>query len=818
MESFVQDLRYALRSQLRRPAFTAAVVLSLGLGIGAATTIFILVNATLLHPLPGEDPERIVTLYGTKEGTPGFLPISFLNYEDLRDQSRTLDGLAAFQWLRPSLLAGGEAERISCQIATENYFEIFGVQPAHGRLFTSQDPKAPGSNPVLVLSYRFWRLRFGGDPAIVGRTILLNGQQVTVAGVASEGFKGANTFFFNGPDLWIPMSMYEQMSPFRALLRDRSWGLFELVGRRTPGATHAEAVAELAVLTDRLEREHPDVNQGQGVQLLPLSEALVHPQQRTGYVNGSGILTATLGLLLLMTGANVASLMLARGVERRREVSLRLALGAGRLRLVRQLVTEGIVLALMGGCVGLLVGLWGPRFLWRFRPPFFLEGALDLGLSARVLLFTLAAALAMGILFGLAPALQALRDDLVRVLKEQAAAAGRMRFRVSFLQLLVIGQVALSLLALVGAGLFLRSVRHALSIDPGFRTGDILNVSFDAGAQGYDETRGRHFYRQVLDRVESLPGVVSATFSNSRPLNRGALYRLVEVEGDASPDADRRPPIRSHMVGPRYFETLGIPIRQGRAFTPQDRADAPLVAVVNETMARALWPGRDPVGQRFRDPDEDLLIQVVGVAADARYTSLGEPPTPLFYLPLEQIHAPEVTLQVRTREEPRSVLKPVLAEIRRLEAAMPFSNIETMEEALLLSLWAPRLGAALLSIFGLLALALATTGIYGVMAYSIGQRRHEIGIRTALGARRGEILGLILRQAAVIVGIGLALGLAGAMAGARLIGGLLYGTAPTDIVTYVATALLLAIVALSASFLAARRSVAADPARVLRSS
>jgi predicted permease len=819
MEILLRDLRYAARTLLRRPGFTLAAVLSLGLGIGANTTIFTLVNSVFLTAVPVAAPERVVVVYTNERDNPDFsyLPVSWLNYQDLRQQNDVLSGLAAFRWLRPSLLHGDRPERLFSQIVTDNYFAVLGVKPLLGRVFTAEDFATRSGGPVVFLAYAFWERRFGCDPSILGKDLVLNGRKLTVVGVGPRGFKGTNTM--NGPDLWIPMSMYEQLASQRSYLDNRGWRMFDMLGRLRPGVTTEKAQASFTVLAGRLERAYPADNKGQGIRVLPLAQAAIEPQQRAVYMRAGTVLMSVVGLLLLIACANVASLLLSRGIGRRKEIAIRLSLGPSRRRLVRQLVTESLLLSVFGGMVGVLVAVWGPRFLWRFRPPFFTETAIDLGLSTRVLLFTLAISLATGLLFGLAPALQAFNTDLVTALKTQVAVPAKSaRGRLPLRHLLIVSQVALSLLALVGAGLFLRSLRSAQHINPGFNITQIVNATYDLAGRGLDEARGRHFHRQVIERLEVLPGVRSATVSSNRPLHRGALYRRVLAEDDDRADRDRFPPVRTNTVGKDYFRTLAIPILQGRDFLHTDRSDTPLVAVVSEAMAKTYWPGRNPVGRRFRTPEDNLTFEVVGVARDAKYVTLGESPLPLFYVSIEQMYLPEVTVQVRVEHASvdRGMVETVRREVQALDRTLPLSYVESMGEEIDLALWGQRMAAVLLSVFALLALVLAATGIYGVMAYSVSQRTREMGIRMALGARRADVLRLILRQAMTIVAIGLALGLLGASAGSRVLAGLLYGVSATDLRTFTVFSLLLASVALLASLIAARRGVQVDPAITLR--
>lgn len=811
MESLVQDIRFALRSLVRRPGFTSSVVLLLGIGIGANVSIFTLVHEAFLSGLPIEEPESVAKVFTTDEKHPGLHPISFPNYEDLRDQNEVLEDLAAFQWLRPNYLSGERPERLFSQVVTPNYFELLGIEAAQGRVFT---PSENGRNaePVVVVTDTFWRSHLGGDPDAVGREIVLNGMQFTVVGVTPPGFKGTNVF--NGPDLWFPMSVYETVSPYRDNFDQRQWRMFEMLGRLKEGVTPREAEAAVQGIGERLAAEFPNVNEGRGLDLLPISQASVPPQQREVYVRGGALLMIVVGLLLLIACGNVASLILARSVARRREIAVRLALGAGRGRLVQHLLTESLLLGILGGGLGLLVAVWGPDLLWQFRPPFFTEQALDLSLDLPVLLFCLGTSIAAGILFGLTPALQASRPDLVPALKGESAGSVPRRFRMFDLRnALLVGQIALSVLALTGAGLFLRSLEHALELDPGFETEELIVMSFDLGAQGYSPAEGREFYRRLDQRLRGLPGVRAGSLASNRPLMPGALYREVVVEGQDLPDGQEAQVVRTNTVGHDYFETVGIDILKGRGFRAEDREDTTNVAVINETMAERLWLERDPIGRRFRalDPNADIPFRVIGIAADSKYTSLGEEAQPSLYLSIEQSYVPGVTLHVRTDGRPAVLLDTVRRAVQEIDPTLPLSHVYTMRQVLGISLWGQRMAAALLGVFAVLGLLLAAMGIYAAMAYSVRERSREIGIRMALGARKREILRLIIGRAMGVAVVGLVVGLILAGVGARLLANLLYGIEPTDPWTLLGVVLLLAAVALLASLAGARKGVAVPP-------
>lgn len=813
LDNLRKDLRYAFRSLAKRPGFTAAAVLSLALGIGANTTIFSVVNAAFLAPIPVERPERLAAVYTTDAQHPGFLPISYENFEDLRDQNRVFDDLVAVQWLMVSVTGGDTPERVFCQIVTGSYFDTLGVRAGVGRTFLPEDDSAPGRNPVVVLNHDFWEKRFNADPGLVGRTVLLNNREFTVVGIAPEGFKGTDRL--TSVDVWIPMSMYEQISNFRASFRDRSFRMFNMIGRLKPGVTLAQAEADLQRIGRQLEQTYPDNNKGMGVTSVPFNVASLEPNDREKYVRGGTFLMIVVGLLLLIACANLASLLLARASSRESEMAIRLAVGAKRGHLIRQLLVESLVLSLGGGLLGLLVAAWSSRFLWRLRPPFITENTpLALGIDVRVLAFTLLLSLMTGVLFGLAPALQSSRPNLVHSLTA-AARTRRPHRKFGLRDLLVVGQISLALIALIAAGLFLNSLRNAQNIDPGFDVDRLLVMSMDMGGQGYNEARGRGFYRQIVEDVKVLPGVVSATISSHRPLSRVGVLLQVVPEGQEDPSSAGTP-VRADVVGDNYFETVGIPILRGRGITAADRQGTRRVAVVNETMAKRFWPGQEAIGKRFDVGDGGEPTEIVGIARDAKYVDIGEPPTPYFYVPFAQDYVPTMTLYVRTEGSPAALLPQVRGKVQSLAPTLPLMDVQTVSQRRAGSLWAPRLGAVLLGSYGLLAFILAATGIYGVIAYSVSQRRREIGIRMALGAHRGHVVWLVILQAMGLLVVGLVIGIGGALAGGRLVAGMLFGISSTHLPTIAAVAALFATVALVASFIPANRATRVDATTALR--
>jgi len=819
METLMQDVRYGLRMLFRNPGFTVVAILSLALGIGANTTIFTLVNTVLLHPIPVRDPQTLVSPFTTdvknKDNQFNLFGISNPNYKDYLDQSGSFEGIAAFVGAAINLSGGGEPEQIAGDLVSGNFFALLGVQPALGRAFLPEEDRVEGARPVTVLGDRLWKRRFASDPSIVGKTINLNGQGFTVVGVAPPGFQGINTI--GGPDLWAPMAMHKQLlSGFTAEnFEDRRALLFNAVARLKPGVTLQQAEGELRTIAARLEKQYPTPNAGRSITLLPMSQTTVNPNIRRLFVMAGGLLMTVVAIVLLIACANVANLLLARATARRKEIAIRLSMGAGRLRLIRQLMTESVVLALLGGAAGFLVAFWARDLLLASRPPQFFFGQLELNLDARVLLFTLFVSLLTGIVFGLMPALQASRPDLVVELKERTGQPGHSGRRFNLRSLLVVAQVALSLVSLIGAGLFLRSLRNTERIDPGFDAKNLITLRFDVGAQGYDRVRGEEYQRRLLETVRAIPGVRAAALSANLPMG-GGIGRTVFPEGqEASAGAVGQFTTANEMsVG--YLDTLGIKLRRGRDIADTDREGAPLVVVINEAMAKQFWKGEDALGKRFKffgDPD---FRQVVGIVEDTKIFTLGEDAQPQAYIPVLQFYNPAMTLNVRAQTEGNALLPSVRRQVQALEPTMPLTNVQTAEDLIGQALWAPRMGAALLGIFGLIALVLAAIGIYGVMSYSVNQRTVEFGLRMALGASPSDVLGLVLRQGMLLVSIGLLIGIVTALFAMQLVKALLVGMSATDPMTFALISLLLAAVAALAGYVPARRATRVDPMVALR--
>src|SRR5882724_738294 len=813
LDEMLDDLRYALRMLAKTPIPTGAALLSLALGLGANSAIFALLKAVFLQPVPVARPAELVSIYTTDAVLPGTQNSSYRNYLDYRSGNHVFSGLLAYLPIKLNLLTGGDPVQVEAALVSGNYLGVLGVHPVVGRDFQPDEDRTPGSHPVAILGYGLWQRRFGADPHLVGRTVLFNGRAFTVVGIAPRGFHGPEVL--RATEVFVPMMMYDQVlvGPRRAFFLNRGALMLKMMGRLQPGVRLAAAEAELTTMARRLERAYPDDNQGRGLSLLPLAQSTISPWERKTYVLGGTVLGATVGLLLLIAAANVANLLLARALARRKEISIRLALGAGKGRLSRQLLTESTVLSLLGGGLGLFLASWGRSFLWSLRPPNIPE-SLDVSLDLRVLLFTFVVALATGLAFGMAPVTQLFSPALVAALKGESTAArtGGRRLR----NALVIGQVALSVVALVIAGLFLRSLWNAQRIDPGFAADRLLSVSFNVGAQGYDEPRGRAFYERVVERARTIPGVRGAALGEWQVLKGMLPMRPIGIGGVEVAAKGEPIYLQSQSVGPGYFETVGIPILRGRGFAGADRTDSRPVAVVNERMVKRFWPGQDPLGKRFTFLDDNRTVEVVGVAKDSKYNSLGEAPMAFAYLPIGQRFAPGMTLYARTAGSPAALVETVRKEVQSLDRSLPLSDAVTIADVLHDSLWSARLGAILLSIFGLLGLTLAGVGIYGVMTHHVEQRRREIGIRMALGAQSGDVVRLVLRQAMTLVAIGILVGLAGAVATARLLTSLLFGVGGGDLLTFVVTVAVLTLLALAASFLPAHRASGIDPYAVLK--
>jgi len=823
METLWQDIRYAVRMLMKNPGFSAIAILSLALGIGANTTIFTVVNAILLHPLPVKDISRLVevdtvdtkTLVTTANTTK--LGMSYPNCQDYAKQNQVFSGLSCIVGPLPLTWSGGaEPKQVLGQMVTANYFDVLGLAPARGRFFLPDEDTKPSGNNVAVLTYSLWVNKFGSDPNIVGKALTLNATPYTVIGVGPRGFKG--TFVFgNAEEVWIPVSMYPQVLAgfFKDNFNDRRFLTAGAVARLKDGVSLSAAEASLKTIASQLEKAFPKDNASRSVALTPLADAAVGVNNRSQLVLAGGLMMGIVGLVLLIACVNVANLLLAQAARREKEMSLRAALGAGRRRVIRQLLTESLVLAVLSGIVGIAIAYGGRAVLWSFRPPFILDGDLDIAFDSHVLFFTLSVSLLTAVLTGLAPALKVAQPNLIEVLKVGGRGGSVSWSRNRFRSLLVVTEIALALVALVGAGLFVRSMQNAQRVDPGFESRDLFVFAFDLGALHFDEDHAQQYFRAAIERAEASPGVAAATIASNFPLG-GGLGRTVFPEGQDEASGYRGTLTTLNDISPNFFRTLRIPLVSGREFSDSDRKDTAKVAIVNEAMAKQFWPNENALGKRFHFFGETDLREVVGIVRDTVVNAIGEEPQPLAYLPLTQDFSPAVTMQVRTTGKPQPVIATVRAHVQSLDTNVALTNWNTIGELLDQGLWAPRMGAALLAVFGGVALILAVVGVYGVLSYSVNQQTREIGIRMAMGAQTKSVLGLVVKQGMRLAIVGLVLGLVVAFAAMRLLSSLLFGVSPHDPLIFGGVALILVTAAVLACYIPARRAANMDPLAALR--
>jgi macrolide transport system ATP-binding/permease protein len=821
MRTLWQDARYGFRMLWKTPGFTAVAVLTLALGIGANSAIFSAVSAFILRPLPVEDAGRLVRVFETRVASgarPGDLDDSFSypDYVDYRDQTQTFEGLVVHRMEQAALGVNGQNDSLWGELVSGNYFDALRVRPAAGRGFLPDEDVTPGERPVVVISHNLWRNRFNSDPGIVGQNVTLNNQSFTVVGVAPEGFAG--TMFGLAMDFWVPVMMQEQITREGRWTDQRGDSRLDVVGRLKDGVTKEQAEADLTAVTRRLAEQYPESGRKNSRGVV-LSEVEGRFGQEAGTIKlGSGLALGVTALILLIACANVANLLLARSAARRKEIGIRLALGAGRWRVVRQLLTESVMLSLAAGALGLLVAFWATDLLRSLLPVLPYTIVLDMSPDARALAFTLAVSLLTGVVFGLAPAWQASRPDLVPVLKNETVALKGGSRRLTLRNALVVGQVAVSLLVLVCGGLLVKSFYRAQAINPGFKVENGLALKLNPGLLGYDEERGKNFFRELRERVGALPGVESAAFGNYLPLDNGSSSTgPVWAEGQPEPPPGEGMSTLYTTVGPGYFETLGIPVARGREFDQTDQKDSPRAVVVNEELAARLWPGDpDPAGKRLFVSNPERPRVVVGVAKNALYRTLGESPRPMMYQSLNQRYDSYMTLVVRTEGDPEALVKSIRQEIAALDRQLPVASVRTLRQHMTWALLGTRMGASLALAFGLLALALAAAGLYSVMAYTVSQRTREIGIRMALGAQARDVLRLVAGQGLALTAVGLALGLLAALAATRVLTSILYGVSATDPLTFAAIASLLFAVALLACYVPARRATKVNPTEALR--
>lgn len=817
MDRLIRDIRYALRRMGRSPVFTLVAIASLALGIGANTAIFTLVNAVLLRDQPVAEPERLVEVYEDQVEFP-WSPLSYPNLEDLVEGTAgVFEGVAASQYTFIPRDVGDEVTVLPAEMVNGDYFPVLGLTPALGRLLGPDDDVAEGAHPVTVLAYDYWQRAFGGDPAVVGTEIRLSGRSYAVVGVAPEAYTGNLRGL--APALYVPLAMINQLQPAQEnLLEQRGNHAVFTKARLAPGVGMAEARTAVAGVASRLKEELPDSWQAEeSFVLVPATEVVLFPPVDRVIIPAAALLMVVVALVLLIACANLASFLLARAADRRREVAVRLALGAGRSDLVRQLLTETILLAVIAGALGIGIAVGGLELLGRADLHLPIPIVLDLDPDATVLGFALAVSILSGILFGLAPALQSTNPDLATTLKNESTGGGRPR-RLTLRNGLVVGQVAMSIVLLVGAGLFLRSFEARQNVDPGFGAEPAVVLSLGIPSDRYgSEEEGRLFLDELQRQVGALPGVGRVGVTANLHMNLLSTSSVtINVDGMEPPPDRPGFSVDYTVVTPGFFAAAGIPILRGRNFSESDDADAPGVAIINQALADRFFPDRDPVGQTIRRPNGDEH-QVVGVARTTKVRTLGEAPRPFLYRPVGQQYQSFLMLVATTRGDATATVPAILAAIRSLDPDVPVYEAKTMERHLATQLVPGRLAALVLPMAAALALTLAALGLYGVVSYTVASRAREVGIRISLGADPRQVVRLLMRGGLRLVFVGGAIGVAAGLVLSQLLRSLLFGVATLDPVTFVGVPLLLAAVGFLAAWIPARRATRIDPSRALRS-
>jgi putative ABC transport system permease protein len=808
LETLAQDLRYGLWMMLKNPGFTAVVVLTLALGIGANTAIFTVVNAVLLQPLPFHEPEQLVRVWRSS-AEDDRTALSFPDFADIRAKQTVFERMAAWRSSDCTLTGQGDPVNLSGLVVTAELFPLLGVTPQLGRGFTPEEDQA--GNRAVILSHSLWQNRFNSDPNVAGKTVTINSQSYNVAGVMPVEFKFP---IRNDPvDLWVSLAaVAEGREP---LTSQRGWLAFGVIGRLKPNVTAPQAEAALRVIVDNLARQHTESSDFVSARVLPFHQEVVR-DVRLGLM----LMFGAVGCVLLIACANVANLLLQRATTRRKEIAIRAALGAGRRRIFRQLLTESLLLALGGGVIGWLLAVWLTTLLISLAPRG-LPRAPEAGMDARVLGFAVLVSLATGVIFGLAPALQAAKTDLNEALKDNSKGGGARSNR--FRNALIVVEVALTLMLLVCSGLLLNSFLRLQRVDPGFDSHNVLTFRIELPANRYSQqTQVAPFYQQLISRLEAAPGVKSVSAISHLPLSSNRGTTGFSIEGIATPPDNPVPYLTDfRAVTPGHFKTMGMQLIKGRDFTPRDELRSTQVAIINEALARRYFPNRDPLGKRVMpgigiDERPWMMREIVGVVRDSKHVSLREEPPPYIYLPHGQFPRHGMTLVVRAANDPKALIGVVQKEAHALDSELPVFNIRTLDQYMASSVAEPKFSALLLGLFAGLALTLSCIGLYGVMSYVVAQRTRELGIRMALGARTRDVLKLVVRQGMGLTLLGAAIGVAVAVALTRMMKSWLFGVSPTDPLTFAAAALLLTIVALLSCWIPARRATKVDPITALR--
>jgi predicted permease len=818
METIFQDIRYGIRMLLKNPAVSAVAVLTLALGIGANAAIFSGVSAFVLRPLPVPDPQQLVRPIELAEDRGISDEISYPDFVDYRNQATVFEAMSAEDMLSVALDSETQSDVIWGQAVSGSYFDVVRIKPLMGRTFLPEEDNAVGAHPVVVISHSLWQRRFGSDPNIVGQTLRLSNRGYQVIGVAPESFTGSK--FALSMDFWVPMAMVEELRRSKGLLPDRGSHWMNVLARLKPGVTIDQASAEMQSIAARLNQAYAN-DRSSDTSAKVLSEMDGRWGEATTVMKSAGaIAMAIVGLILLIACANVANLMLARAAARRKEIGIRLALGASRVRLIRQLLTESLLLSLLGGGFGLLLAYWVTDLMQGFVPVLQYTIVDDFfSLDSRALVFTLVISLATGLIFGLAPAWHSSNPEVVPILKGDLAAGQRGKGRrFSLRAALVVVQVALSLAVLVCGGLFIKSFRKAQTMDPGFGTKDALIATLDPELVGYDTERSRDFFRQIIERAQSLPGVEAAATARLLPLGDSSNFNgPILKEGETLPRGSAGRTIMTNVVSSGFFRAMQIPIVDGRDFDDRDNANAQRVVVINQQMAELLWPGESAVGKRIligtESPD---LAEVVGVVKTGKYRNLAEDPKPYFYYPMTQRRPANMSLVMRTSVDPRGLAASIRKEVQNIDRSVPVVSVKTMTEHLTYALWAPNMAASFSLAFGVLAILLSAIGLYSVMAYVVSQRTREVGIRMALGANRADVMRMITAQGMRLAVIGVVIGLLLSLGLARALSSLLIGVSGYDVTTFVIVSAVLVLVALLACYLPARRATKIDPLVALR--